>query len=163
MKRGLLAGLYLLALLAGCHAAPPEPTSTPTPVVTPTPAPVLAPEQYEALFQQELLFLQQGLRQHDVQGEFTVYFGQPDAEFNERYRVYVPDGTRGHELLLCGDDCAFPELLSYGYDKRKTGTRSAAFTNPPWSNTTGPLIFWKNGPTFRTTQFTTPSSPPIRT
>lgn len=41
MKRGLLAGLCLLALLAGCHAAPPEPTSTP--VVTPTP--VLAPDR----------------------------------------------------------------------------------------------------------------------
>lgn len=149
MKRGLLAGLCLLALLAGCHAAPPEPTSTPTPtpVVTPTPAPVLAPEQYEALFQQELLFLQQGLRQHDVQGEFTVYFGQPDAEFNERYRVYVPDGTRGHELLLCGDDCAFPELLSYGYDEAENWYTFRGIYEPALVQYNGPANFleeWAN-------------------
>lgn len=123
MKRIFPAVLALALLLCACTAQPeptptPEPTPEPTPTHTPVPTPApLPPEQWEVLFQQELLFLQQGLRQHGVEGEFTVYFASPDAEFHKRYRVYVPGGTRGHNLLVCGDDRVFPELLSYDFNE----------------------------------------------
>lgn len=65
------------------------------------------PTEYEALFQQELLFLQQGLRQHDVEGNYTVYFVQPEEQ---------PDQLCYQDMLLEGEEGFWHERLSYTYD-----------------------------------------------
>lgn len=76
MKRRLLVVLCLLALLTGCGLIT-QPAPTPSPTLIPTPKPPPYAE-YLGYFQQELLFIQQGLRQHDIDQSFTVYFAAPD-------------------------------------------------------------------------------------
>ena len=68
------------------------------------------PTEYEALFQQELLFLQQGFRQHGIEGNYTVYFAQPDEQ---------PEWTCYQDILLEGEEGFWYERLSYKYDENQ--------------------------------------------
>lgn len=54
------------------------------PACAPPPA---SPGQWDALFTQELLFLQQGLRQHDIKGAYTVYFAPPEDCFTQELLI----------------------------------------------------------------------------
>ena len=67
-----------------------------------------APEaEWEALFAQELLFLQQGLRQHGVEGVYTVYFAPPEP---------YPRGAFAQDLLIEGDAGLWWERFTCTFD-----------------------------------------------
>lgn len=68
------------------------------------------PTEYEALFQQELLFLQQGFRQHGIEGDYTVYFVQPEDQ---------SDQFCYQDMLLEGEEGFWHERLSYTYAQKK--------------------------------------------
>lgn len=101
MKRRLLVVLCLLALLTGCGLIT-QPAPTPSPTLIPTPKPPPYAE-YLGYFQQELLFIQQGLRQHDIDQTFTVYFAAPDFG---KQRIALDDG-----------EGVWEESFSFVYDK----------------------------------------------
>lgn len=87
-RRCLILLPILLLLLFGCAGKP-------------------AAGGEEALFSQELLFLQQGFRQHGVEGTYTVYFVSPEA---------YPQGLFAQDLLIEGDAGLWWERLTYTYD-----------------------------------------------
>lgn len=99
MKRRLLVVLCLLALLTGCGLIT-QPAPSPTLIPTPKPPPYA---EYLGYFQQELLFIQQGLRQHDIDQTFTVYFAAPDFG---KQRIALDDG-----------EGVWEESFSFVYDK----------------------------------------------
>lgn len=69
------------------------------------------PEEQRALFRQELLFLQQGFRQHDIQGSYTVYFAQPSA--------HAWKDQLCQEMLLEGEEGLWYESFNYNYDSEQ--------------------------------------------
>lgn len=73
------------------------------PACAPPPA---SPGQWDALFTQELLFLQQGLRQHNIKGAYTVYFAPPEDCFTQ-------------ELLIEGNDGLWWERFTYTYGAQR--------------------------------------------
>lgn len=91
MMRRLFLLLPAVLLLTGC-AAPPRTSG-----------------QWDALFAQELLFLQQGLRQHGVEGTCTVYFAPPET---------CPD-LFAQDLLIEGTEGLWWERLTGTYDKER--------------------------------------------
>ncbi|MBD5467530.1 MAG: hypothetical protein HDR21_05175 [Lachnospiraceae bacterium] len=66
-------------------------------------------EEQRALFQQELLFLQQGFRQHDIQGSYTVYFAQPSEWKDQPFQ----------KMLLEGEEGLWEEHFFYNYDPER--------------------------------------------
>ena len=94
----------LVAFLNDCSAEPLESSELPEA------AREYEPTEYEALFQQELLFLQQGFRQHDIEGSYTVYFVQPEEQSEQL--CY-------QDMLLEGEEGFWHERLSYTYDKNQ--------------------------------------------
>ncbi|MBD5532972.1 MAG: hypothetical protein HDQ98_12390 [Lachnospiraceae bacterium] len=67
------------------------------------------PEEQRALFRQELLFLQQGFRQHDIQGSYTVYFAQPSEWKDQPFQ----------KMLLEGEEGLWYESFTYNYDPER--------------------------------------------
>lgn len=66
--------------------------------------------QWDALFTQELLFLQQGLRQHDIKGTYTVYFALPESDSQDCF---------AQKLLIEGSDGLWWERFTYTYDAQR--------------------------------------------
>ncbi len=66
-------------------------------------------EEQRALFRQELLFLQQGFRQHDIQGSYTVYFAQPSEWKDQPFQ----------KMLLEGEEGLWEESFFYNYDPER--------------------------------------------
>lgn len=93
MKKRCLS--LLLAVLLFLPACAPPPASH---------------SQWDALFTQELLFLQQGLRQHGVEGAYTVHFAPPEADSQN---CFVQD------LLIEGDDGLWWERFTCTYDAQR--------------------------------------------
>lgn len=94
----------LEALFSECSVAPAESSE---PVETTR---EYEPTEYEALFQQELLFLQQGFRQHGIEGNYTVYFVQPEEQ---------PERSCYQDILLEGEEGFWYDRLSYKYDENQ--------------------------------------------
>lgn len=64
-------------------------------------------EAYAELFLQELLFVQQGFRQHNIEGSYTVYFAEPEQSEDGGYQ----------DMLLEGEDGVWRENISYTYNQ----------------------------------------------
>ena len=77
------------------------------PACAPPPA---SPGQWDALFTQELLFLQQGLRQHDIKGTYTVYFALPESDSQDCF---------AQKLLIEGSDGLWWERFTYTYGAQR--------------------------------------------